>query len=67
MRGPLSFPSGMQTGPLIEICQLIPGTLDGFPKEIFYILEEQGPDPPFLETYDPSHADDYCDPPHGID
>ena len=47
-----------------EICQLIPGTADGFPEEAFYFQEERGPDPPFLETYDPPHWDDNRDPPH---
>ena len=35
-----------------EICQLIPGTADGFPEEAFYFLEDRGPDPRFLEIHD---------------
>jgi hypothetical protein len=50
----------------LEICQLIPGTGDGFYEEVdmpFY--EEGGTDPPCLEeNCDPSHWEDSADPPH---
>lgn len=45
---------------VLEICQLIPWTEDGFP--------ENGPDPPFLECQiDPPHWADDQDPPHWCD
>lgn len=51
-----------------DICQLMPGTKDGFPdvgKQIHY---EAGPDPPIREDYcDPPHWQDNSDPPHWDD
>jgi len=51
-----------------NVCQLIPGTVDGFP-----VMEVQdhcdiGPDPPLQESYsDPPHWENNRDPPHGDD
>jgi hypothetical protein len=42
-----------------DICQLIPGTKDGFPEMDGVAHFEPLPDPP--------HRDDYCDPPHWED
>jgi len=47
-----------------EICQLIPGTEDGFYNDTITFQTEGGPDPPFQDYYDPPHPDDYSDPPH---
>ena len=49
----------------LEICQLIPGTEDGFYQEEGESCVERGPDPPFIESHcDPPHPDDYLDPLH---
>lgn len=51
-----------------EICQLIPGTEDGFPVDVSGFCGESGPDPPFVECcVDPPHWKDDRDPPHWID
>jgi hypothetical protein len=51
-----------------EICQLIPGTEDGFPVDIPEVCGENGPDPPFIECcIDPPHCDDDYDPSHWDD
>ena len=51
-----------------DICQLIPGTEDGFPQDEVQFHGEEGPDPPLLEIhYDPPHWEDYSDPPHWED
>lgn len=48
-----------------EICQLTPGTEDGFPADIPEFCGEKGPDPPFADYYvDPPHWEDIRDPPH---
>jgi hypothetical protein len=50
-----------------DICQLVPGTKDGFPEteEQFYC--DVGPDPPHWEELcDPPHQD-YSDPSHSED
>ena len=49
-----------------EECQLIPGTVDGFPAlEVKLHHHRMGPDPPFPPNYcDPPHCDEYIDPPH---
>jgi hypothetical protein len=41
------------------ICQLVPGTKDGFPEMDEPFQYYSGPDPP--------HEGDYCDPPHWQD
>ena len=38
-----------------EICQLVPGTKDGFPEIYSQLHPEIGPDPPFQENLDPPH------------
>ena len=53
-----------------DICQLIPGTEDGFPEIEKQIDYEFGPDPPVIEkTCDPPdwQDQDYGDPPHWSD
>ena len=59
-----------------EICQLVPGTKDGFPEFTSQLHPEIGPDPPWQENFDPPydgdardspHWADYSDPPHGED
>jgi hypothetical protein len=59
-----------------DICQLIPGTENGFSKIASQINPEIGPDPPLqhypapiYESYDRDapHWDDYGDPPHWQD
>ncbi|HKZ00265.1 MAG TPA: transposase [Rhabdochlamydiaceae bacterium] len=51
-----------------NICQLIPGTVDGFPQDEVQIPGKSGMDPPFLENgTDPPHWDDHSDPPHWED
>ena len=56
-----------------EICQLVPGTKDGFPEINSQLHPETGPDPPWQENFDlpydgdtrdPPHWEDYSDPPH---
>jgi hypothetical protein len=42
-----------------DICQLVPGTKDGFPEMDEPLHCDVGPDPP--------HIEDYCDPPHWQD
>jgi hypothetical protein len=42
-----------------DICQLVPGTKDGFPEMDEQFHCDVGPDPP--------HEEDYCDPPHWQD
>ena len=48
-----------------DICQLIPGTEDGFPddKDQFVV----GPDPPSEQFFDPPQWEDNSDPPHWED
>ena len=42
-----------------EICQLVPGTLDGFPLEDASCHFESGPDPPHcINSIDPPHWED---------
>jgi hypothetical protein len=49
-----------------DICQLILGTVDGFPEMEVQVHCEIGPDPPFEDNCsDPPHWDDSSDPPHG--
>jgi len=48
-----------------DLCQLIPGTEDGFAPDETQFQGEGGPDPPFLENHtDPPHWEDDSDPPH---
>ena len=52
----------------LDICQLIPGTEDGFSMNEAYTHSEIGSDSPFVESHcDPPHWDNYCDPPHWQD
>jgi hypothetical protein len=46
-------------------CQLVPGTIDGFPNMESQLHPETGPDPPWLDFVepDPPHWDQSCDPP----
>ncbi len=49
------------------LCQLVPGTQDGFPEDDQQIYKA-GPDPPNEEKYcDPSHWENHSDPPHWED
>ena len=49
----------------LEICQLIPGTEDGFPEDVAKEKFKRGLDPPFIEyCIDPPHWEDERDPPH---
>jgi hypothetical protein len=50
-----------------DICQLVPGTPDGFPVEEWQIECDAGPDTPWEETCDPPHCEDNIDPPHPQD
>jgi hypothetical protein len=51
-----------------EICQLVSGTLDGFPTINEPCCFESGPDPPHDENcIDPPHWEDSVDPPHWED
>lgn len=51
-----------------EICQLIPGTPDGFPVDVPEYCGENGPDPPFMDYYiDSPHWEDDRNPPHWED
>jgi hypothetical protein len=51
-----------------EICQLIPGTKDGFPEFEQQIQFDAGPDPPdWEESCNPPHREDYTDSPHWED
>ena len=51
-----------------DICQLVPGTKDGFPDIYQQLQYERGPDPPAWENYcDPPHWEDNVDPPHWED
>jgi hypothetical protein len=51
-----------------EICQLAPGTPDGFPKIDELCRFESGPDPPHTEDYiDPPHREDHGDLSHWED
>ena len=51
-----------------DICQLVPGTKDGFPDFDEQIKYKLGPDPPNCENYkDPPHWEDNSDPPHWDD
>jgi hypothetical protein len=51
-----------------SICQLVPGTKDGFPEIDRSLHFDIGPDPPYLDNYhDPPHCDDSSDPPHWED
>jgi Putative transposase/Transposase zinc-binding domain len=47
-----------------DICQLLPGTQDGFPEDEWQV--DAGPDPPWEEVGTPMHWEDhiYIDPPH---
>ena len=47
-----------------NICQLIPGTKDGFPEDEWQVECATGPDPPWEEACDPPHWEDNTDPPH---
>ena len=48
-----------------DVCQLVPGTKDGFSQNETLFQVEEGPDPPFLENHcDPPHWEDNSDPPH---
>jgi hypothetical protein len=50
-----------------DICQLVPGTQDGFPEDDQQIYKA-GPDPPNEEKYcDPPHWENHSDPPHWED
>jgi hypothetical protein len=51
-----------------DICQLVPGTGDGF-QDIYQNIQcEAGPDPPNCEEYcDPPHWENHRDPPHSED
>ncbi len=50
-----------------DICQLVPGTKDGFPEDGVQISCNSGPDPPHCDYSDPPHSDEYIDPPHRDD
>ena len=51
-----------------DVCQLVPGTKDGFSQDETLFQVEEGPDPPFLESHcDPPHWEDNSDPPHWED
>ena len=51
-----------------DVCQLLPGTEDGFSLEEVQIQREAGPDPPFIESdSDPPHWEDHSDSPHWED
>ena len=68
-----------QDFPEWEICQLIPGTVDGFPElEVQTLrfmhlnpplnIQEGYSDPPHWDDHsDPPHWDNYSDPPHECD
>lgn len=48
-----------------DICQMAPGTSDGFPEIKEQMHSDAGPDPPHSEeSCDPPHWEDTCDPPH---
>lgn len=61
----------------MDICQLIPGTSDGFPEIDYQDYSNNGPDPPSGENNneppswndfsDPPHCEDNVDPPHEND
>ena len=44
-----------------NICQLVPGTEDGFPKIESQVHPEIGPDPPWHDYPDPPHSEDNSD------
>jgi len=51
-----------------DICQLVPGTKDGFPDIDQQVCYEVGADPPYFEdNSDPPHWEDNSDPPHWED
>jgi hypothetical protein len=59
-----------------EVCQLIPGTADGFPEIECQVHPEIGPDPPCQDCLDPVYEgvdldspywEDHSDPPHWED
>ena len=50
-----------------DICQLVPGTKDGFPEPDQQVHIEDGPDPPNWDIIDPPHWQDNSDPPHWAD
>ena len=48
-----------------NICQLVPGTPDGFPQDIWQVDFDTGPDPPWEEMHDSLYeGEEYIDPPH---
>jgi hypothetical protein len=47
-----------------DICQLVPGTKDGFPEDDGQTRCSTGPDPPWEDWDDPPHWEDHSDPPH---
>lgn len=52
-----------------DVCQLMPGTTDGFSEITSQIHPEAGPDPPVYDDYDRDspHWDDHSDSPHWED
>ncbi len=53
--------------PTYDLCQLVPGTKDGFSELECQALPETGPDPPCDDFIDSPHWEDYRDPPHWED
>lgn len=52
---------------IYEVCDLLPGTKDGFPDIEEQVHYDSGPDPPSSEYIDPPHYEYECDPPHWED
>ena len=50
-----------------DICQLVPGTKDGFPELDQQVRVEDGPDPPSWDIVDLPHWEDHTDSPHWED
>ena len=42
----------------VEVCDLVPGTLDGFPEIEVQVHYDTGPDPPSVQDIDPPHWKD---------